>query len=235
MSLEGYLDEVVRGLPCSKQEKRDIHDELLDHLQSLKDEFTDQGYKEEKAEQMALESFGPSQSIAKELKRSLPLLDPYRKKWTLVGFFIYMVSMVYILFINVDRFVGRDFIIHRRAAFPEYSYVYHNLIPFRTIKNYFVYADHYTLYNWFCNLFGNILLFIPLGLMLPLLFSGCHFFSRLFAYLFAVSLCFETLQAFFDMGRFDVDDMLLNLIGGGLGFLIYRLIVRIHRKRTKAE
>ncbi|MFC7441784.1 VanZ family protein [Laceyella putida] len=235
MGLEEYLDKIVRGLPCSKRKKQDIYDELLDHLQMLKEEFASDGYDERKAEQLAIEAFGTHQTIARELKKSLPLIDEYRKKWVGMGFLVYMLSMVYLLFINMDRFVGRDFIIHRRAQFPEYSYVYHNLVPFHTIKNYLIYFDHYPLFNWVCNLFGNIIFFIPLGLLLPLLFSSCHPLERLFAYLFSTSFFFETLQYLFDLGRFDVDDILLNLTGGLLGYALYRLFYLRQRRLRHDE
>ena len=58
---------------------------------------------------------------------------------------------------------------------------------------------------------------------------------------FFLSFCIEITQLVFKVGSFDVDDLLLNTIGGILGFLSYKIVqeVRIRRKRrarkSKAE
>ena len=73
------------------------------------------------------------------------------------------------------------------------------------------------------NLFGNVIMFIPLGLLLPSLFSKLQ---RLWKMLFAVTLIIiavEILQLFTLVGSCDVDDLFLNLIGAALGYGLYKL------------
>ena len=48
---------------------------------------------------------------------------------------------------------------------------------------------------------------------------------------FLLSLSFETLQLIFKVGSFDVDDLLLNTIGGMLGYLAFWILDRIRRKK----
>jgi glycopeptide antibiotics resistance protein len=69
------------------------------------------------------------------------------------------------------------------------------------------------------NIGGNIFGFVPLGILLPLLFFRMRNFFRITAMIFFISLCFETTQLFTGLGVFDVDDLLLNTIGGMLGYL----------------
>lgn len=73
------------------------------------------------------------------------------------------------------------------------------------------------------NLLGNLLGFIPFGFLLPLLIS---FFRNLFKILvagFLLSLGYETIQLVFDLGIFDVDDLILNTAGVLIGFIIFAL------------
>ena len=71
---------------------------------------------------------------------------------------------------------------------------------------------------------GNIVAFAPFGFFLPMFFKigrnlfGCVFFSALF------SLAVEAVQFFTKVGAFDVDDILLNAIGGFVGWLCYFII-----------
>ncbi|MDG0792204.1 VanZ family protein [Cohnella ginsengisoli] len=69
------------------------------------------------------------------------------------------------------------------------------------------------------NLFGNIALFIPLGLFLGL-FVGCRLSAVLF-YALSISLALETAQLISAMGSFDVDDLILNTLGGAIGYGLF--------------
>lgn len=102
-----------------------------------------------------------------------------------------------------------------------------NLHPFFTIRNY-VYvvlysSNGYLIRHCFVNLLGNVLLFIPAGFLLPRIFRKLQKFIPFFLTCFGMILCVELLQLFTLLGSFDVDDILLNLLGMSLGFLIYRL------------
>ena len=56
------------------------------------------------------------------------------------------------------------------------------------------------------------------------------FFTMLF-FSMALSLGVETIQLFTRVGSFDVDDILLNTIGGVLGYILFVVCSRIRRKR----
>jgi len=71
------------------------------------------------------------------------------------------------------------------------------------------------------NIGGNIVGFIPLGILLPLLFSGLAKFWRLTLTIFLLSLSFETFQLLAGTGIFDVDDLLLNTFGGIIGLGLF--------------
>ena len=87
----------------------------------------------------------------------------------------------------------------------------------------------------FGNLVGNVLAFVPLGFMLPLLsekLKKCLF--CLGTGLFVV-LAIELFQLWTAFGCFDVDDILLNGIGVWLGWVVFRIGSRLFSKTHPAE
>lgn len=75
------------------------------------------------------------------------------------------------------------------------------------------------------NVIGNMLLFIPYGFFVSYYVKPKKIWLPFFLTLFA-SLSIETTQLL--IGRvFDVDDILLNVLGGLIGYSIYLLIAKI--------
>ena len=73
------------------------------------------------------------------------------------------------------------------------------------------------------NLAGNILLFLPLGFFPPALSPGFRRFWKTLLLAAGLVAAVEILQALTGVGRCDVDDLLLNVLGAGLGYGIFRL------------
>lgn len=74
------------------------------------------------------------------------------------------------------------------------------------------------------NLGGNVLGFVPFGLLFPLLFRWKPYLIVTLVFGFLFSLVLELLQWFMAVGSFDVDDLLLNTIGVFVGYLAFRLL-----------
>lgn len=73
------------------------------------------------------------------------------------------------------------------------------------------------------NLAGNVVIFAPLGLLPPLLWKRCRHLWTALALSAGVSCLIEFLQLF--LGRsVDVDDVILNTLGGLLGYVLFCLI-----------
>src|SRR5205085_1758774 len=73
------------------------------------------------------------------------------------------------------------------------------------------------------NLLGNIILFMPPGFLLPLLYRPISW-KGVLGIAVVSSLCIETLQRVLRAGIFDVDDILLNTLGALLGYLVLLLL-----------
>lgn len=101
-----------------------------------------------------------------------------------------------------------------------------NLTPFKEIMRY-----KYGTISFYKQVFGNILLFVPLGFFIS---KYCRLKNLGGIMLISLlsSLSIETVQHF--IGRsFDIDDVILNVCGGVIGFLIYIGLDAIYRHLPK--
>ncbi len=71
----------------------------------------------------------------------------------------------------------------------------------------------------------NILIFIPLGYLLPAVFPQIRW-GHVICIGFAVTVSIETVQLFTKLGMFDLDDILNNVIGTVAGVVLHRWIGR---------
>lgn len=99
-----------------------------------------------------------------------------------------------------------------------FEIVHGNFVPFKTILNYL--SGEPTWIIAIRNVWGNIMLFIPFGIFIPLL---CRTFKwkSVLATAFVISATLEITQGIFRAGVFDVDDILLNILGVAIGYGVF--------------
>jgi glycopeptide antibiotics resistance protein len=117
-------------------------------------------------------------------------------------------------------------------AYGQYFRLYeneiqYNLIPLKTILSYIAGISKYNLNEWFFNLFGNVLAFTPMGFLLPIIFNKIRSFKRVTAVTFLISSVLEMTQYWLKLGITDVDDVILNTVGGLLGYLLLELSQKV--------
>ena len=109
-----------------------------------------------------------------------------------------------------------------------------NLVPFRTIRNYIKYSGFL---HTMINIFGNIIIFVPFGILLAEIFPKTRNILKILGITFATSFFVEFIQFF--IGRsVDIDDLILNLLGSVIGYFIWKKILRFkfakkNRRRIK--
>jgi glycopeptide antibiotics resistance protein len=127
-------------------------------------------------------------------------------------FAVYFAVLFYFLFFS-ER-MGRTFF--------DRSYHY-NLVPFKEIKRFITHVDVLGVRAVVLNIAGNVLAFMPFGTLLPVFSQTLRKCHLTVLYSFELSLIVETIQLVTKVGSFDVDDILLNTLGGLLGYLIFRI------------
>ena len=100
----------------------------------------------------------------------------------------------------------------------------YNLIPFRSMSTQ---IERITQWWALKNLLGNIIPFIPFGFLLPITYKKFSSAISIFVIGLASILLIEIFQFFTKLGNFDVDDIILNMIGIVCGYVIFLVINRL--------
>ena len=90
-------------------------------------------------------------------------------------------------------------------------------------KNYFMESINSPKYVFTEDDLLNVIIFIPMGLYLSYFITNRKFLKSLLI-TFGVSLFFELFQLFTVIGSFTIQDLMTNVIGGIIGYLVYKLI-----------
>ena len=147
-------------------------------------------------------------------------------------FFFYLFQLVLLLFLDQQY---RD--LHNELSTYEYFLAHHNFVPFATIKNYF---QAYRYNNEYLNLLitnvvGNLIAFIPFGLIVPFLSPALRNIKRFVGVLLLSLVLVEGMQIVLNVGSFDVDDIILNFIGGFLAYLLFLFVLKMRRYWQKTR
>ncbi len=77
------------------------------------------------------------------------------------------------------------------------------------------------------NVVGNMAMFIPSGMILPVVYKKRNSFGKVLITGAFISLCIEILQLPFASRASDIDDLILNTLGVAVGYGIYTWIRRL--------
>ena len=134
-------------------------------------------------------------------------------------FFCYSAVMLWLLFIR-----------YRNIEIVDYWYQIStriNLIPFSStgsmLQTLWRNPRPDVLWVVIYNLGGNIVMFLPLGFLLPELWTKYRRFRRCVGAVALIMACVEVVQLFTLRGFCEVDDVMLNVLGGAIGYGIWKL------------
>lgn len=107
-----------------------------------------------------------------------------------------------------------------------------NLIPFCTIIEYLFPVNIISKSFALSNLLGNIVIFVPLGIYIMLINRNKSIVVNTIITAF-ISIFVEVVQFIFRLGVTDIDDVILNTIGGLVGIILFQVIHLIFKSNTK--
>lgn len=231
---ELYVNQIVDETDLSDVEKGELFLELHDHLISLYEEHREKGLSEKETIALAIQSFGKPALLGNELQKSIFPFDMYLQRAAWLLFVPYTFILVFLLLIRRSSNLLFEIQFMLESGNIHTLFSMFNIIPFKTITMYITNFDHYNLDTWMMNVVGNVVLFIPLGLLVPILFRSTRnlkaatlLFIRLITYI-------ELLQLITLAGVFDIDDIILNVTGALLGYGFWKVFRRFRiAKQTK--
>lgn len=153
------------------------------------------------------------------------------KSWPMLIVFTVIISSIRFAYLKVNR---QKFVFYKEASlllFMIYilllfyvvtyqdpvstSISSYNLVPFKEILRYDIGSV-----KFYKNIVGNLLIFVPFGF-----FVSCYLKKKKFGVIFLLSLIssltIEFTQRLIGGRVFDIDDIILNVTGGMIGYFIY--------------
>ena len=155
------------------------------------------------------------------------IMSMLRVSWPIMAIILAMVIIIRVAYFRNHKkkvsllnetmlllFVAYILILFQLVTYENNGFNGVNLIPFKEILRYEFGSKEFTR-----QVIGNIILFIPFGFFITYYANikniGSAFFTTV-----AASIVIETVQYF--IGRsFDIDDIILNVVGGIIGFLLF--------------
>ena len=138
-----------------------------------------------------------------------------KKHLLIAAFVVYLAAAVWLLFMR-----------HAASDMPLLEYVRQNTNFIPLFSFYVLYTTPYISYRVlvpFCvNLVGNLLLFAPWGVLLPMLDKRFCSAKRFFLLTACVIIAVELTQLILKVGVCDIEDFILNMLGAAVGWLVIR-------------
>lgn len=107
-----------------------------------------------------------------------------------------------------------------------------NLVPFKTILPYLLGKMGWLIGG--INLIGNIVLLVPIGFLVPVIFRNVTW-KIMLALALATGFAIEGMQVVLHVGIFDIDDVILNALGVMIGYWAFIILSRwLHSRNYKA-
>lgn len=100
-----------------------------------------------------------------------------------------------------------------------------NLQPLKTIRLYLELirgSNGYLVRHAFVNLVGNVVMFIPVGYLLPRIWKRLRGFFKMLLITTGLVLLVEILQYYTGLGSCDIDDLILNIPGAMIGYILWK-------------
>ncbi|MED1511682.1 VanZ family protein [Bacillus proteolyticus] len=226
MTIEEYIKSIVQKTNLSQSERDELYFEIYDHLTSLKQEFLDQGKSEEEATTLAIQSFGEASTLGTEIEKAMQSSTQKYAQW--IGWGLFLPYSFVLLF---KLLLGRPAVYFDSLKYffetGDWHFIHGGLINLVPLKSAIRYLNGFDLthlldpYNIdivLMNTLGNVIIFIPFGFLLPLLFKQINNVKMASKIFIKFILLIESLQLLTFSGIFDIDDIILNMLGALIGY-----------------
>ena len=145
-----------------------------------------------------------------------------------ISFIIYLALLIKIILFKYPMPMIKEIL--KGCEIPSLSFriANSNFIPLKSIFEFLFKSQNIRISVE--NILGNIIAFAPFGFWLSVLTDRMNKFKFVILSSFILSSVFEIIQLLTALGDFDVDDILLNVLGAVLGYLFYQIFTRFMKK-----
>lgn len=145
-----------------------------------------------------------------------------------INLWIYFILYIILLLTLTlfDPMYGRSFSIvdWSNELFNKYISNSFNIIPFHTIIDYISkFNSLYDTKTIMVNLLGNLIALMPMAIFLPLLFKKTRKLKKFLLTVVIIVFCIEIVQFLTLTGSCDIDDIILNVTGAIIAYIIFKI------------
>ncbi|MBX4262831.1 VanZ family protein (plasmid) [Clostridium estertheticum] len=212
--IDKYIKKVINGLDLDKKEIDELKTQFKDHIFSLKAEYLEKSYSDDKAIDLALEDFGNENNISEMFDNNETMFFSTYKKVMLVLFCTYLFFLCAYL-INLSNF-----------ELPKLRFNIINIIPFRTIISIIKAILAYGLNINTLMIPYQCLFFIPMGVFIPLINYKANSFKYAIKIFTLIVLLIQVVKFVVGMGRGNIDFAIFQLLGCLIGYGIYKILMK---------
>ena len=143
---------------------------------------------------------------------------------------IRLVFAVYVLCVLALTLLDRS---PSSIPFKDYVVRFSEFVPFKIFAEYaeMIRLDILTVWDVIYQIAGNLFLFFPFGVLFPASFPKIREAKKCLPIALSSIFVIELSQLLLKMGSFDITDVMLNMLGAVLGYLLYRLAEKSFAQR----
>lgn len=206
-----YAKNLVKNLDLSLKEKKELELQYIDHITELFNSRKLEGFSDKDSFIYAIETFKENNKESKFKTKEI----------ILISFFILYMILFLVIFIAISRLE----VFHKR--FSAYD-----LIPFqyflRLIESFKSYE--YIAIRSLKQQIILFLIFIPMGIFIPLISKKYKSFIINFKKFIYLALGVEIIKLIIGLGHFRIDYFLLHLLACLTGFGLFKLMLYLFKK-----
>ena len=137
---------------------------------------------------------------------------------------IFVISFIFYLVVLVSILFFRGSIFYSDMSLLEYIKYSTNVIPFKSIIRYIkaLFDGSMNMSIPITNIAGNLILFLPMGIYLPFFIKKINKIGIYSICIIVVIFLVELIQLLTRRGIFDIDDLILNMSGALIGYVIWK-------------
>jgi glycopeptide antibiotics resistance protein len=148
-------------------------------------------------------------------------------------FILYLALLVKVILFKYSMITTLGMINYANKMPIDYRISRANFIPFKTLIHYLGCIKSSGVAK--VNILANIVAFAPMGFLMPILLKKLQNGINVSIVSFIVSLLFELTQLILSIGEFDIDDIILNVLGAILGYLLFKVFSHLASKILKVN
>ncbi|HDR7564982.1 VanZ family protein [Bacillus mycoides] len=240
-----YIKSILAYSELSNIEQDELFLEIYDHLNSLKEEYMEQGMNEKEAIYKAIQSFGESKVIGLGINQSVyevPRLLKVLSKILCIPYIIICFIVFLGTFISTSTFDSVRSLtggtVYRPIEFWQQFLHISDLetllqlfgITLWQVKDFIAHPGPWGNSTYWLTVLQHIILVVPFGFFVPVLINKVTNYKKACKWYVMTFLVWELLHLLTLSDVFDVWRIAINILGASIGYLLFISMIQMDNK-----